>query len=217
MKKAVVFDLDGTLLDTLQSLTNIMNTALEKFGAPTVTKEQAREHIGTGPIDFCRGCLPNDKKHLAEEFLPIYKEVQLNYTNNDVKVFPHAVECLKSLQEAGKKIAIVTNKSQDAAEVILPKLLPEIHFDAILGLREGILAKPDPSGVLQVLKELGVTTEEAIFVGDGDTDYLTGKNANILTFSVLWGYKTKEELAQLGAKNFVNSFDELEEKILHCN
>ena len=214
MKKAVLFDLDGTLLDTLQSLTNIMNAALEKFGAPAVSTDIARLHIGTGPRDFCLGCLPEDKKHLVDDFLPIYREVQMSYKNTEVQVFPHAIECLKSLKNAGKKIAIVTNKSQDAAEVVVAKLLPEIQFDSILGLRDGIEAKPNPAGALQVLKELGVTNDEAVFVGDGDTDYLTGKNANMLTYSVLWGYKTKEELQELGANNFVTTFQELEAHLL---
>lgn len=214
MKKAILFDLDGTLLDTLQSLTNIMNAALEKFGACPVTPDIARLYIGTGPRDFCLGCLPEDKKHLVDTFLQIYRDVQMNYKNTEVQVFPHAIACLKSLKNVGKKIAIITNKSQEAAEIVVAKLLSEIQFDSILGLRDGIEAKPNPAGVFQVLKELGVTADEAVFVGDGDTDYLTGKNANILTYSVLWGYKTKEELEALGAKNFVTTFNELEKKLL---
>ncbi len=207
MKKAILFDLDGTLLDTLQSLTNIMNAALEKFGACPVTPDIARLYIGTGPRDFCLGCLPEDKKHLVDTFLQ---------KNTEVQVFPYAIACLKSLKNVGKKIAIITNKSQEAAEIVVAKLLSEIQFDSILGLRDGIEAKPNPAGVFQVLKELGVTADEAVFVGDGDTDYLTGKNANILTYSVLWGYKTKEELEALGAKNFVTTFNELEKKLLQA-
>lgn len=110
-------------------------------------------------------------------------------------------------------MAVVTNKSQQAADALGATLLKEFSFDVIFGNRDGVPVKPDPTSTRMVLRELGVEPHEAVFVGDGDTDVQTAINAGMRCISVLWGYRTKEQLVQAGASQFAQSFDQLEEML----
>ena len=216
MLKAVIFDLDGTVLDTLPDLNNCMNTALAAFGCPAITLAQTRSFVGNGGLMFATRALPPEKRGDAEYFYTkVYCPIHIGCKNERTRPFPQEGECLAALKAAGIKLALVTNKSQEAADVLGATLLKEYRFDAIFGNRRGFAVKPDPASTLYVLRQLGVPPSEAAFVGDGETDVQTAKNAGMRSVSVLWGYRTKEELSAAGAERFAENFTELKEILLN--
>lgn len=215
MLKAVVFDLDGTILDTLPDLNACMNEALEKFGCPKITAEQTRRYVGNGGLMYATRALPEDRRKDAEFFYrKVYCPVLFNCKNGLTKPFPMESDCMSALKRAGIRTAVVTNKSQEAADALGKTLLAPFGFDCIYGNRDGVPVKPDPTLTLAALRELDVQPSEAAFVGDGETDVRTAKNAGMRAVSVLWGYRPKEELRAAGATVFAKDFAELKEILL---
>lgn len=214
MLKAVLFDLDGTVLDTLPDLNACMNEALKRFGCPPVTMEQSRAFVGHGGKQYAAMALPPEKKQEVDAFYALYKAVHMQWDNVRTKPFPQEGECLAALKAAGLRLAVVTNKSQGAADVLKDTLLKDYGFAAILGNREGVPVKPDPATTFEALRLLGVSPAEAVFVGDGDTDVQTAKNAGMRCISVLWGYRSREQLLEAGATEFAESFSQLQKMLL---
>ena len=215
MIKAVIFDLDGTVLDTLPDLNACMNAALEEYGCPKITLKQTQAYVGHGGLQFAECALPEEKRGQAEYFYRnVYCPIHFCCKNEHTRTFPQEKECMDALKEAGIKLAVVTNKSQQAADVLGRTLLKGFGFDVIFGNRDGIPVKPDPTSTRMVLKELGVSEKDAVFVGDGDTDVQTAHNAGMRSVSVLWGYRTKEQLLEAGAERFAESFSQLKEILL---
>ncbi len=214
MIKAVLFDLDGTVLDTLPDLNACMNEALRQFGCPPVTMEQSRAFVGHGGKQYAAMALPPEKKGQIDAFYELYKGVHVRWKNERTFPFPHEAECLAALKAAGMRLAVVTNKSQAAADVLKNTLLQPYGFAAVIGNREGVPVKPDPATAFEALRLLGVAPEEAVFVGDGDTDVQTAKNAGMRCVSVLWGYRSRAQLAEAGATLFAEDFLQLEKILL---
>ena len=214
MLKAVVFDLDGTVLDTLPDLQDCMNRALADYGFAPITYEQTMAYVGHGGRNFALCALPFSERNRVDEFYAHYCEIHVACKNERTHPFPRQRECLAALKNAGLKLAVVTNKSQAAADVLGKTLLKPYGFDVIFGNREGFAVKPDPASTLYVLKKLGVSPQESVFVGDGDTDVQTAKNAGMRAVSVLWGYRTKAQLSEAGAEIFVSDFDQLQKVLL---
>ena len=215
MIKAVIFDLDGTVLDTLPDLNACMNEALEKFGCPRISMEETRRYVGHGGLRFAELSLPEDRRAQAEHFYKdVYCPVHFACKNALTKVFEGEADCLAALRAAGIKLAIVTNKSQPAATALAQTLLAPYGFSVVFGNRDGIPVKPDPASTFEVLKQLGVSPAEAVFVGDGDTDVQTAANAGMRCVSVLWGYRSREQLVCAGASLFAESFSQLKEMLL---
>lgn len=215
MLKAVIFDLDGTVLDTLSDLNACMNEALAQFGCPPITPAQTRAYVGNGGLLYATRALPADRRGEAERFYrEIYCPILFRCQNRLTKGFPGEEDCMAALKAAGIRLAIVTNKSQEAADTLRATLLGAYAFDVVFGNREGIPVKPDPTAVRMVLQELGVTPAEAAFIGDGETDVQTAKNAGMRSVSVLWGYRTRKQLEEAGAECFAESFAQLQEILL---
>ena len=215
MLKAVLFDLDGTLLDTLPDLNACMNAALEQFGCSPITAEQTRRYVGDGGLLFATRALPESERQNAEYFYKnVYCPIHVRCKNEHTKMFAGEEDCLRALKREGIKLAVVTNKSQEAADVLANTLLKPFGFDCVFGNRKGIPVKPDPTSAREVLRLFGVSPSEAVFVGDGETDVQTAKNAGLHSVSVLWGYRSKEELAAAGAERFAESFAQLKEILL---
>lgn len=214
MLKAVLFDLDGTVLHTLPDLNACMNEALRQFGCPPVTMEQSRAFVGHGGKQYAVQALPPDKKKDIDAFYTLYQSVHVHWNNTRTKPFPYEEECLAALRERGLKLAVVTNKSQGAADVLKATLLKEYGFSAVIGNRAGVPVKPDPATTFEALRLLGVSADEAVFVGDGDTDVQTAKNAGMRCVSVLWGYRSREQLLAAGASQFAETFLQLKDILL---
>ena len=214
MLKAVLFDLDGTVLHTLPDLNACMNEALRQFGCPPVTMEQSRAFVGHGGKQYAVQALPPERKGEIDAFYALYKGIHVHWQNTRTKPFPQEGECLAALRAAGLKLAVVTNKSQGAADVLAGTLLKEYGFAAVIGNRDGVPVKPDPATTFEALRILGVSPAEAVFVGDGDTDVQTAKNAGMRCISVLWGYRSKEQLVAAGAETFAENFLQLRDLLL---
>ena len=205
MAKAVVFDLDGTLLDTLPDIVDSVNYTLEKFGAPSRTTKEIRSFIGNGAKNLIKKSFGNLTEEQLNERLSYYNDLYTNSGSPKTKVFDGVGEVLKTLKMRGYKIAILTNKPQITTDDVYKTYLNEYNFDKVIGQRDGVKIKPDPTVLLSMLEEMGVEKSNAYFVGDGDADVKVALNAGVESVSALWGYRDKSELEEIGAKIFIKN------------
>ncbi len=208
--KAVIFDLDGTLLDTARDICAYINDAMEKFGYPTVDKDSIVRFIGNGARNLVMRCIGKEcpDEHV-DEVLKYYNDVYASSDSSLTVPFEGIQELLMDLKSRGYKLIIITNKPQRNTDDLVEKFFKSVGFDAVIGQRTDIKCKPDKTATLAVLSELGVKPERTYFVGDGETDVLTSINAGTRGIAVLWGYRTKAQLSAAGAKTFVETAQEL--------
>lgn len=201
MKKLCVFDLDGTLVDTLTSLWYCGNRALADNGYEGLPKELYKVMVGDGAATLMKRMLarvhgdPDDFEAVFAAYREYFKEGCMY----EVKPYPGIVELLGELKKMGVKIAVLSNKPHVQTQRIVKALFGEETFDMILGQREGVPKKPAPDGVLEIMSTFGIKPEEMLYLGDTNTDMKTGNNANAETIGVLWGFREKEELLEYGA------------------
>lgn len=217
MKKAILFDMDGTLVDTSLDILENLNATLTKFGYAEITCEEVCRFVGNGARKLVERALKGAPCDNFEEVLKTYNYAYNFCDGHNTKIYAGMSELVKRVKRDGYKTAVVSNKPQDGTDEVVKKFFPDADFDYVFGQREGIKTKPDRACVDYTLKMLGVTTDEAIFVGDSDTDFLTMKNSQIDGICVLWGYRSREELVALGATDFASDADELYRKIKKFN
>ena len=211
--RLAIFDLDGTILDTLEDLKESTNAALAANGYPARTLEEVRCFVGNGVRLLMIRAVPDGERNpLFEETFALFKEYYGKHCNDNTKPYAGVVELIETLKEKGYAVAIVSNKIDFAV-----KELNDLYFKGIvpvaIGEKEGIRRKPAPDTVFEALKELGKTKEEAIYVGDSDVDIETAKNAGMPCISVLWGFRDKEFLAEHGAEYYAETTEEVSELI----
>ena len=210
MNKVVIFDLDGTLLDTIKDIAENVNLTLESFGYPTLTEKEIMKYVGNGARKLIERSL---KVKLSDrDFEEVFKYYDALYTSSKSEktcVFDGLKEVLTELKNRGYKLAILSNKQQAATYNVYLKYLKEYHFDIVLGQRDGVPIKPNPAAVYEMLKELNASPENAYFVGDGETDVMTAINAGINGVAVLWGYRELEQLSAAGATVFASKPSDL--------
>ena len=206
MNKAVIFDLDGTILDTFPDIYINIDKMLRHFGYPAVGKDTLRRYIGNGARELVRRSLGVDAKDGAiAECLDYYnKNYTLTATENTV-IFDGMEEVFATLSGRGYKLAVLTNKPQVSTDRIMDIFFRRGTFAEIVGGGAKVKCKPDKTETLNILSRLGVAAEDAYFVGDGETDVMTALNAGVRGVAVLWGYRTKEELTAAGAKIFAKT------------
>ena len=210
--KAVIFDLDGTLLNTLEDLTDSTNFALESCGFAPRELDEVRRFVGDGMPLLIERALPDGAG--KEDFDKCYRLFCEHYKNNmENKTAPYDGVCgvLERLHKSGYKLAIVTNKGDFAAQALCKKMFPCV--DTVVGGRPDLPKKPAPDPVYIALERLGVGREDAVFVGDSQVDYQTAVNAGLDCISVLWGFRERDELEKIGAKRFCSNAAELEKMI----
>lgn len=212
MVKAILFDLDGTLLDTLADIRAHVNEILRQYGYAEITVEQAKEYIGNGARRLIERSLPPNAQDTEECYLS-FKERFSHSDNALTRLFDGELPFLLRLKEAGIKLAVVTNKLQEATERCVRRFFPQGLFDFVGGDTGMFPCKPDPSLARYAALTLRTAAADCAFVGDGETDVLTARRAEMFGVSVLWGYRTREQLAAAGATTFASDFAELE-KIL---
>ncbi len=216
MKKLIIFDLDGTLINTIADLGACTNYALEKLGYPTHDIESYKFRVGNGINNLFRRSLPDGEKtdenvlRVRREFIPYY-----NAHNTDLsRPYPGMVELLEALQTEGILLAVASNKYQEATTKIIGELYPSIRFSAVLGQREGINIKPDPQIVFDILQATGVDKADVLYVGDSGVDMQTGLNAGVETCGVTWGFRPRTELEPFHPQHIVDSVEELRQIIM---
>ena len=204
--KAVIFDLDGTLIDSITDITDCMNVMLSKYGYPVLTIEQMKKIVGYGAKNLVKHAIPVELSE-AEllERMNFYNDYYTASNSPKTKLFDGIAETLTELKKRGFMLAVLSNKPQETTDNVNDIYLKGLGFAAVCGQSEKVKCKPDPSGVNYILETLKVSPENAYFVGDGDTDVMTAKNAGIKCISVLWGNRTKGELEKVGATVFAEN------------
>lgn len=211
MKKAVIFDLDGTLLNTLDDLADSTNYALSKFGYPTRTIEEVRQFVGNGVAKLIERAIPDGKNNPNfEKCLAIFKENYAQNMYNKTAPYNGIIEMLSNLKSKGIKIAVVSNKFDLAVKELCKKYFEGfIDFAAGENEAQGIKKKPAPDTVISVLNEFNFAPEDAVYVGDSDVDIMTAKNSKMPCISVTWGFRDKKFLLENGATILINAPSEI--------
>lgn len=218
MIKAVLFDLDGTLADSLADLADSTDYALSVLGFPTHNLNEYKYFVGDGIPKLIERALPSDKKspEIQKRCLDIFMEHYREHYHDKTRAYDGITELLCSLKKAGLKTAIISNKAQEMAEKVVTKLFGN-SFDAVAGKREGFPAKPDPSLTLEVVKEIGLTPDLCALIGDSGMDMAAAVNGGLLPIGVLWGFRTKEELLENGAQYTVSEPKQIIDIITELN
>ncbi len=214
MYKAVIFDLDGTLLDSVDDIVYTLNQTLEQFSVAPVSREQTVSYIGNGASELVRLAIGLKNEGRLAEILACYKKAYAASDSSRTKVFEGEMQALLKMQAAGVKLAVLTNKPHAVAVKSIKQFFGGLNFDCVQGQQEGMPLKPATQGLLKILEDMGVSKRECLFVGDGEADVAVAQNAGVDCASVLWGYRTREQLEKIGAKIFVSSFGELLKIIL---
>ncbi len=208
MYKGIIFDLDGTLLDTSKDIQNTINKCLNDVGLEGVSMEKTYELIGNGARSLVERALTGHEE-LIEEVYANYSECFPNIGNSLTCPFPKEEEFLAECERRGIKTAIVTNKPQKASDNVISQLFPSFRFTCILGNSNAYPLKPAPDSTLLALEKMGLKKDECLYVGDGETDIQTANAAGLRCISALWGYRKKEYLQSFGQKEFAKDFEEL--------
>lgn len=216
MVKYLIFDLDGTILDTIDDICFAINTALEEAGLPwRYDRQSTKTLIGDGADALIHRALrdKDDTEHFAT-LKPIYMALYKKHQTERAKPFPGLNEALKEIKDHGVRLAVVTNKPDALAQVIVPMHFGEGFFERIYGIKEGDPVKPDPYFVHKYMKEAGACNEECLYVGDSHVDVATGHNAGLKVVLCGWGYEVDYAAIKDTAESFVTSPEEFKRLVL---
>lgn len=211
MKKLVIFDLDGTLLNTIADLANSTNYALKVLGYPIHEPDKYNFMVGNGINKLFERALPDGEKteenvlRVRQEFVPYYDQ----HNADKSRPYPGVTELLETLQTAGMQLAVAPNKYQAATEKLIAHYFPNIKFTAVFGQREGIPVKPDPIIVKEILQIAKVQEEETLYVGDSGVDMQTAINAGVTSCGVTWGFRPRTELESFHPDHIVDNAEEI--------
>lgn len=209
--KGIIFDLDGTLADTLTDIASSMNRVLQERGYPVHPVDDYKHLIGRGLENLVTSSLPKDYRlpsittACLASFIEDYRDNCLVHTH----LYPGIESLLFRLQAMGLKLAVFSNKADDLTRIIVKSLMPDISFSKIIGARPDYPKKPDPSGARLISDFLNILPEQMIYMGDSDVDMLTARGAGMFAVGVLWGFRTKEELLLNGADHLLSDPNEL--------
>lgn len=200
--KAIIFDLDGTLIDSLEDIADSMNIVLNKNGYPPHSYDDYRYLVGSGARKLVSSALPEERREdgHVDECHNLFKEI---YNKNwDVKTrpYPGITEMLGGIAKLGIKTSVLSNKPDDFTKRCVKKFLPDILFEIVLGMRDNIPPKPDPAAALEIAAELEISPEKFLYIGDTAIDMKTANSAGMSAVGVLWGFRSREELIANGAK-----------------
>ncbi len=216
MIKAVIFDLDGTVCDTLSTIAHYGNTALEYNGFDAIPQDNYKYFAGDGKIELIHRMLRYYNADNEENFKRVEKKYDFEYEKDSIfesRPFDGIVELLLNLKKIGIKTAVFSNKPDNVTVMLVNKIMGGF-FDVCHGKRDNIPKKPDPEGVFCIADELKVNIEDCIFVGDTNIDINTAKNCKIRSIGVLWGFRDKKELTDAGADYIVSSPSEIYDYIV---
>lgn len=214
MVKLIIFDLDGTLLDTASDLASALNSALKDAGFPERSRGEVMDFVGNGVRKLIERALPENSRTtenidaVSEGFSRRYAELYADET----KPYPGLDKLLNDLKSRGIKLAVLSNKPDEFTRGLIEKFYPDV-FDIIQGSRDGVPRKPDPSAELEIISSLCLTPSETLHVGDSDIDVMTAHNAGVRAIGVTWGYRSRETVEKSGAETVAKSVPELKSAI----
>lgn len=207
MFRGILFDLDGTLADSLESLAVSCNKALEKCNLSAQPVEAYKQFAGDGPPTLVRKALAAAGDVNGDNYEAVfegYQEALKSYCNYKMKTFDGMKEVLRVIKEDGGKLIVITNKPQNRAVEVVEELFGKNYFDLIVGFSERFPRKPDPASTKYAMEYFQLKPEECIYVGDTNVDMKTGKGAGVYTVGVLWGFRDRHELEENGADLIVS-------------
>ena len=210
--KACIFDLDGTLTNTLESMTYSVNLTLEEMGLSKITKDQCRLFVGNGARVLMEKSLKaagDTDASRIEEGMQIYGRIFDENCTYHVTPYEGIPEMLKALKDKGIHLAVLSNKPDRQTVKVVKAIFGEELFDYAQGQKEGIRRKPEPDGVWYLMEQMHVSKEECLYIGDSEVDAATGRNAGLKTIGVLWGFRDRKTLETAGADDLIDRPDEL--------
>jgi phosphoglycolate phosphatase len=207
--RAVMFDLDGTLADTLADLANATNIALTSLGCPTHPIQAYRHMVGDGAHTLLKRTLPADKQVLAPEGLRLMRQHYSEHCFDLTRLYAGIPELILDLRQRGLKLAVLSNKPDDFTRQMVNRYFPERPFDMVRGQLPDVPLKPDPTGALQIAGALSVPAPQWLYLGDTNTDMRTATAAGMFPVGVLWGFRDRTELEQAGARALISQPHEL--------
>lgn len=213
--KLVIFDLDGTLIDTIADLGGAANEVLRVKGFPRHTLEEYRGMVGHGVRNLVRKAMPEalqEDEALLDELLALFLDYYLQHIDERSRPYPGIPELLADLQAAGAQLAVASNKFQAGTEKLIRRMFPEIGFAKVLGGRPGAPLKPDPAIVETIRGQVGISAEETVMVGDSATDIHTAEGAGVGCIAVSWGFRPREALSE--APLVVDTVSQLRDALL---
>ncbi len=206
---ALIFDLDGTLVDTLEDLAETGNTILREFGFPTHPVDAYRYFVGNGALALIENILPAQGKHRAADGLKRFQTLYMNNWQQHAAPFTGVVELVETLVRRQFPLAVLSNKPHDFTTLFVDHFFPQQPFRLVYGHREGGPRKPDPTMALRILEELGCDAAASWFIGDTSVDMQTGTAAKMKTVGVTWGFRDRRELVESGADSVIDSPSQL--------
>ena len=210
--KACIFDLDGTLTNTLESMTYSVNLTLEEMGLSKITKDQCRLFVGNGARVLMEKSLKaagDTDASRIEEGMEIYGRIFDRNCTYHVTPYEGIPEMLKALKDKGIHLAVLSNKPDRQTVKVVKAIFGEELFDYAQGQKEGIRRKPEPDGVWYLIEQMHVSKEECLYIGDSEVDAATGRNAGLKTIGVLWGFRDRKTLETAGADHLIERPEEL--------
>lgn len=220
MIRCCIFDLDGTLLNTLDALTLTVNLTLEHFGYEPVDEAHVREFVGDGYKLLMERVLKyrgDETLEHYEESLDVYMELFAEHCMHNVRPYDGIREFLEELKKHNIKIAVLSNKPHARTVENIERVFGKGYFDYVAGEKTGIPRKPDPAGVIRILDELQIHPEECLYFGDTNTDMKTGLGAGLSTVGVTWGFRDREELESFHPQYIISHPSEVFDRILKKN
>jgi len=201
--RAALFDLDGTLADTLADLANATNHALTTLGCPVHPLAAYRYFVGDGARNLCLRVLPADRRHLADDALRLMRTHYEAHYFDETKLYPGILELVVALHGRGLKLAVLSNKPDAFTKRVIEHYFRPSPFDIVRGQTADIPLKPDPTAARQIASELGILPAQWLYLGDTNTDMHTAHNAGMYAVGVLWGFRERAELVESGAERVV--------------
>lgn len=211
---AAIFDLDGTLLDTLTDLCNSANHALQAVGRPTHPREAYRTLVGQGVDNLFIDALGPEHQHLLAEAVVAFHAHYADHRFDTTQPYPGIWKMLAKSQASGVKLGVLSNKPHAATVDVIERYFSDVAWAVVRGHKPGTAPKPVPTSAREVIQEMDVQAERCVYVGDTKVDMLTGKAAEMFTVGVSWGFRSVKELQDNGADAIVDSAEELSEFIL---
>ena len=212
MYKACIFDLDGTLTATLDSLLFSVNEMMKELELPEITREQCRMYVGNGAKVLVRKALESAGVREEEYFDKAFRTFQRIFDQNctyHVRPYKGIVSLLAGLKAQGMKLGVLSNKPDRQAVHVVQEIFGDRAFDLVRGQREGVPRKPDPAALLEMADNLKAGLSEVIYIGDSEVDIKTGQAAGVKTILVSWGFRSTEDLIKAGAEQIVDSVQEI--------